>query len=58
MSGTRCVEITFETISDVFTASISSAFLTCMSNLSSIEPSVEYALLDFEVVRDEVVCVK
>jgi hypothetical protein len=52
------VEITFETISDVFTASISSAFLICISNLSSMEPSVEYALRDFDVVSEVVECVK
>jgi hypothetical protein len=54
MSGTRCVDITLETISEVFTASIISAFLICMSSLSNIEPSVEYALRDFDVVSEEV----
>ena len=41
MSGTRCAEITFVTISGVSTARIRSALRICMSNLSSIEPTVE-----------------
>ena len=57
ISGTRCVVITFVTISFASTAFMSSAFRICMSNLSSIEPSVEYALLDLDVVRVDVECV-
>ena len=58
MSGTKCVDITLETISVVFTAFIRSAFLICMSNLSSMDPSVEYALRDFDVVMELVWWVK
>ena len=41
-------------ISDGLIDSINTAFLICMSSLSSMEPSVEYALRDFEVVKEEV----